>query len=299
MPWKVFLLNPYPLTIITHCEELLSCYDVLLCDVWGVLHDGVTAYPGAVRTLKAFRKKGGCVVLISNAPVPEGRVAEMLKNKRVERDTWDGIISSGRIALDLVKEKNFCRVYPIGPQERDKAFFSHLPADLVGIEEAEAIVCTGLNKDQTETVDDYREILLTALRRRLPFVCANPDLVVDVQGTLFLCAGALAEAYLELGGEVLWAGKPFPEAYDRARSKAEEYLGRKVSSKRILAIGDGIRTDVIGAHQQGLDLLFVSSGIHRAEIMSACGTKISQDSLQKALERYSSTVIAVTTGLRW
>lgn len=277
----------------------MSRYDVLFCDVWGVLHDGHKAYPGAMSALQSFRKQGGCVVLISNAPVPEDRVAQMLEERQVERDTWDGIISSGRIALDLVNEKGFGKVFAIGPQDRDQAFFSLLTSDQVTLEEAEAIICTGFNKDQSETIEDYQEILLKGLRRKLPFVCANPDLVVDIQGRHYLCAGTLAEAYRKLGGEVLWAGKPYHEAYRRAHLKAKEILRRDVSSERILAIGDGIRTDVQGANWEGLHLLFVTSGIHRAEIMSACGTKISHDRLRSALEPFSSTIVAVTAGLEW
>ena len=172
-------LPPHP-PILAHAAELLSGYDVMFCDVWGVLHDGHRAFEAACDALLKFRARGGTVVLVSNAPVPGGSVAAMLDSRAVPREAYDAIVASGEIALRHIAEKGYRRIYCIGPGERDAATFSRLTAERVGIDEADAILCTGLNDDRSETADDYRPVLEQARARDLPFVCANPDLVVDV-----------------------------------------------------------------------------------------------------------------------
>jgi HAD superfamily hydrolase (TIGR01459 family) len=286
-----------PPPIIVAARDLLAQYDVLFCDVWGVVHDGYQAYPGAMRALTAFRKKGGTVILVSNAPVPAHRVAEMLSDKNVDPSSWDEIVSSGGIALDHVAQKNYSAVYTIGPRSRDAAFFERLTAHSAPMERAEAIVCTGLNDDVNETVEDYAPLLAAGRRLGLPFVCANPDLVVDVGGCHYLCAGSLAEAYAGIGGEVYWAGKPHPSAYGSAREKAESSRGEKVPRGRILAIGDAIRTDLKAAQGAGVDALFVTSGIHRAETMT--GAKVDPDKLARSFGPGSPPAIAATAFLDW
>lgn len=283
--------------IIVAAGPLLACYDVLFCDVWGVVHDGYRACPGAMRALTAFRKSGGTVVLVSNAPVPAHRVAEMLADKKVDPDSWDEIVSSGGIALDHVARKNYSAVFTIGPRDRDATFFERLTAHSAPLERAEAIVCTGLNDDVNETVEDYARLLYDGRSRELPFVCANPDLVVDVGGRLYPCAGALGEAYARLGGEVYWAGKPHPSAYETARAKAEALRGASVPNRRILAIGDAIRTDLRSAEGAGVDALFVASGIHRAETMT--GSAIDPAKLARAFAPPAPPAVAATAALDW
>lgn len=289
--------NPSPPPILTAARDLLGRYDVLFCDVWGVVHDGWRAYPGAMRALTAFRRQGGTVILVSNAPVPAQRVAEMLHDKSVDPASWDDIVSSGGIALDHIAQKNYTAVYTIGPQDRDAAFFHRLTAHRVALDGAEAVVCTGLNDDVNESVSSYQDVLAAARARALPFVCANPDLVVDVGGRHYLCAGALAEAYAALGGEVFWAGKPHPSAYDTARAKAAEIRGGVIAHDRILAIGDAIRTDLKAAEIAGVDALFVTSGIHRADTMR--GGAIDPELLAQALPAGSPPVVAATALLDW
>ncbi len=283
--------------ILTASRDLLAGYDVLFCDVWGVIHDGFLAFPGAMRALTEFRHRGGTVVLVSNAPVPVQRVAQMLADKNVDPASYDAIVSSGAIALAHIREKNYSAVYVIGPRDRDAAFMEHLTAEMVALDDAEAIVCTGLNDDRTETVADYAGVLERGRERGLPFVCANPDLVVDVGGRHYVCAGALGEAYAALGGEVYWAGKPHPSAYATAHRKAEDIRGAKVPAARILAIGDAIRTDLKAAETAGIDALFVTSGIHRAETMT--GGAIDPEKLARALGPGTPPVVAVTALLDW
>lgn len=283
--------------IIAVAGPLLARYDVLFCDVWGVVHDGFRAYPGAMRALTRFRGNGGTVVLVSNAPVPAHRVAEMLADKHVDPESWDEIVSSGGIALDHVARKNYSAVYTIGPRDRDAAFFARLTAHSTPIERAEAIVCTGLNDDVNETVADYAEVLAAGRDLKLPFVCANPDLVVDVGGRHYLCAGALGEAYASLGGHVYWAGKPHPSAYAAAHAKAEAVRGASVPKARILAVGDAIRTDIKAAEGAGVDALFVASGIHRAETMT--GSAVDPVKLARAFAPPAPSAVAATAFLDW
>jgi len=259
--------RPSPPPILAHAGELLSRYEVMFCDVWGVLHDGHRAFETACEALLRFRSGGGTVILVSNAPVPGERVAAMLDTRAVPRDAYDGIVASGEIALRHVAEMGYRRLYFIGPQDRDAATFTILAAQRSDLDEADAILCTGLNDDEVETADDYRPLLERARARALPFVCANPDLVVDVGGRQYLCAGAIADLYERMDGSVFWAGKPHANAYEAAQAAAEAQSGRPVARQHIIAVGDSLRTDLKGAEAAGIDAIFVASGIHRDETM--------------------------------
>ncbi len=254
--------------IIERAGPLLSRYRVLLCDVWGVVHDGITAYPGANEALPRFREAGGIVVLVSNAPRPGPSVAHLLDEKSVVRETWDAIVTSGDIALSHIAEVGYQRLYRIGPEPRDSAFFDGLPGPHVTIEDAEAIVCTGLNRDRHEQPEAYLPLLEEALARRLPFVCANPDLAVHVGADLLPCAGAVAALYEARGGPVFWAGKPHPVAYRTGLARAAELVGSPVDRSQVLAIGDAVRTDLAAAAGAGVDSLLIAGGLHRDEVMT-------------------------------
>lgn len=256
---------PQSPAIVERCGPLLAGYDILLCDVWGVVHDGRRAFDEANAALTSFRGRGGTVILVSNAPTPASNVARVLDDKGVAREAWDAIVSSGDLALDHVRAKGWRRLHHIGPERRDRAFFEALPGPSVAISEAEAMACTGLVDDRSETAEDYRERLEVALSRGLPLVCANPDLVVHVGPDLLPCAGAIGALYEAMGGEVFWAGKPFPIAYDRALAVASRLRSRPVERRRVLAIGDSIRTDLAAAASAGVDALFIVTGIHRDE----------------------------------
>ncbi len=286
-----------PPPIVTNAGNLLARYDVLFSDVWGVVHDGHTAFAGACDALVRFRDKGGTVILVSNAPVPKERVAGMLDFRAVPRQAWDDIVSSGGIALDHVVERGYQAVHYIGPRDRDAAFFDKISARPVALADAEAIVCTGLENDVVETADSYRLVLEQAHERNLPFVCANPDLVVDVGGTLYPCAGALADLYERMGGDVFWAGKPHPSAYASAQSAAERLRGGSVPKSKILAIGDAIRTDLAAAEGAGVDAIFVAAGIHRADAME--DGRLSEAKLARLFRPGSPPAIAAMGHLAW
>jgi HAD superfamily hydrolase (TIGR01459 family) len=252
--------------ILAKAGPLLERYDAVFCDVWGVLHDGRIAHPEAGEALARFRVNGGTVILVSNAPMPQEGVADVLARRGVRRDAWDAIVSSGDIALRHVAEKGYRRLHQVGPKRRDYSFYVRLPVH-VALAEAEAIICTGLVDDRNETVEDYRGLIETGVGRGLPFVCANPDLVVDVGRRRLPCAGSIAAEYEREGGKVFWAGKPHPSAYATALQCAALLRGRPPPLPRILAIGDAVRTDLASARGLGIDGLLIAGGIHDHELL--------------------------------
>lgn len=284
--------------IIENAAGLLSRYDVILCDIWGVVHDGRDAYAAAGEALVRFRSGGGTVILVSNVPVPAGGVEAVLTKTRVRRDAWDAIVAGGDIALEHIAEKGYRRLHWVGPLRRDKALFERAPGPSVPVEEAEAILCSGLVDDINETVEDYRPLLEAAHARQLPFVCANPDLVVDVGEQRHLCAGSLAAEYERMGGEVYWAGKPYLPAYKTARQRAGALRGKLPPLDRMLAIGDTVRTDLGAAQALGVDALLITAGIHRDLIMS--GEAIDPRGLAELFAPPGTPpAVAAMTYLRW
>ena len=286
-----------PPPILTNARELLGRYDVLLCDVWGVVHDGRHAYPGANDALPRFRAAGGTVVLVSNAPMTAPAIAELLDEKRVRRDCWDAIVSSGDLALTHIAEKGYGPVYGIGPRPRDNSFFDAVPELVNDLVSAEAIACTGLLHERTETAEAYRPLLERALARRLPFVCVNPDLAVHVGADLLPCAGAIAALYESMGGDVFWGGKPHPVAYATGLATAQRLRGHETSKARVLGIGDAVRTDLRAAEGAGVDALFIAGGLHRDELIGRTG--IDQFRLSAALANLRIQPVAVMSALLW
>jgi HAD superfamily hydrolase (TIGR01459 family) len=291
------ILTAPPPRILTRAQGLLEAYDVLYCDVWGVLHDGHKAFEAANDALLRFRDTGGTVVLVSNAPVPEERVRRMLDMRAVDPKAYDAIVSSGAIALAHIAEKKYRDVHFIGPRARDAAFFERATARHVPLEVAEAIVCTGLADDETETVETYRRLLERGCELGRPFVCANPDLVVDVGGKHYICAGALADAYEHLGGAVYWAGKPYASAYATALSEAQRIRDAEIAPSQILAVGDALRTDMKGAANAGIAALFVASGIHRDDVMHE--GEIHPERLAALFKPGAPPALAAIAALKW
>jgi HAD superfamily hydrolase (TIGR01459 family) len=252
--------------VLDSAATTLAGYDVIFCDVWGVVHDGIRAHPQASGVLAEFRRHGGTVVLISNAPSTATEVAALLDRKQVPRAAWNAIVTSGDLTRLRIGEIGVRRIFHIGAA-RGEHVFDGLGVRLVDIHEADAIVATELTDYYTETPDDYRPVLQEAASRGLPFICANPDLVVHVGDDLLPCAGALAVIYEEMGGQVYWAGKPHAPIYAKALTYAEEARGAPVVRSRILAIGDALRTDGAGARAFGIDALLIAGGIHRDELL--------------------------------
>lgn len=255
--------------LIAGLAELAPRYDVVLCDVWGVIHDGVKSFRPAVEALRRFKAERGPVILISNAPRPAADVLAQLEALAVGPDAYTTLVTSGDATrAELARRPG--PVWAIGP-ERDAALYAGLDLTFAGPEDAAFISCTGLVDDDTETAADYADALTVAAGRGLVMVCANPDRVVQRGDRLIPCAGALADLYETLGGEVVMAGKPYAPIYDQSLQAAAEALGRPVDRARVLCIGDGIKTDVLGAARQNLDCLFVAGGIHAAELAGPDG----------------------------
>jgi HAD superfamily hydrolase (TIGR01459 family) len=257
--------TPHP-DFVDHFAAIAGNYDVVLSDVWGVVHNGVAATAGACDALARFRKQGGIVVLITNAPRPGDVVVRFtLDALGVTREAYDGIVSSGDVTHALIAARAGLRVFHIGPP-RDVGLFDGLDAPMATLDEADYAVCSGLTDDTVETPQDYHELIERMRLRALPMICANPDIVVERGDQLVYCAGAIADLYAAAGGPVIYAGKPHRPIYEEAMRIAEKVAGRSPEHHRILAVGDSVRTDLKGAAAFGIDCLFVTAGIHAEEL---------------------------------
>ncbi len=258
-------------SVIPGLSAIADQYDAILCDVWGVIHNGRESFPEACEALARFGRERGPVVLISNVPRPARFVLQQLTDLKVPDDVWSGFVASGDATFAELVKRAPGPAWAIGP-DRDDGLYEGSGVEVLRTPDGAAFIsCTGLFDDDTEEPADYREGLAACAARGLEMICANPDLVVQRGDKMIWCAGALADLYEELGGKVLMAGKPFAPIYEMSYAEANRLAGRAVPKDRILAIGDGVRTDVAGANRQGLDLLFVAGGIHAAELAGPDG----------------------------
>ncbi|MGR3493135.1 MAG: TIGR01459 family HAD-type hydrolase [Shimia sp.] len=256
--------------IIDSLADIAGRYDALFCDLWGCVHNGVAPHAEAIAALRGFRQGGGTVILVTNAPRPRSSVQTQLERMGLPDDTWDDIATSGDSArAAMFRGAVGSKVYFIG-QDHDQSFFKPLgleddPVEItqVPLEEAEGIVCCGPEDPHADPAE-YRATFLYAKQKRLKLLCANPDIVVDRGDTREWCAGALAELYTDMGGESLYFGKPHPPIYDLARRRMSA-LGKDISDGMILAVGDGIATDVKGAVGEDIDTLFITGGLAARE----------------------------------
>jgi len=274
-------------------RDLVGGVDVVLSDIWGVVHNGLVAFPEACEALHRFRDQGGAVILITNAPRAADSVQRQLRRLGVADETYDAIVSSGDLTRHYVADRAGQKMFWVGP-ERDNSIYRGLDPVLAPLEQADYIVCTGLFDDETESADDYRAMMMQAHAHKLPLICANPDLVVERGDRLVYCAGAIAEFYRELGGEVIFYGKPHRPIYERAMALAAERLCHTTPLDRVLAIGDSVRTDLAGARSFGIDCLFVTRGIHAEDFEGV-------DQLEPAAvkELFGHPPRALTRELRW
>lgn len=252
--------------IVSGLHDIAAGHDALICDVWGVLHNGVQVYEDAVEALSRFRADFGPVVLLSNAPRPAVALKEQFAKLGVPEDCYDAIVTSGEAAREDLAERagrGKLAVYHLGP-ERDRGVFDGLAVACVEIPDAKLVLCTGLFDDDTETPADYRRLLLALKERDLLLLCANPDMVVQRGGKLVYCAGAIARAYEEIGGGVVYYGKPHAPIYRTVLAAAGRAARRQVLCP--LAVGDGLETDIRGANNAGMDALFIADGIHGEDV---------------------------------
>lgn len=252
--------------IIRSLAEIERAYEALFCDLWGCYHDGIRPYPEAVAALRRFRARGGVVILLTNAPRPAASVRAFLERIGAPADSWDAIMSSGTACQRAIASGAWGRRFLYVGPERDLHMLTDLGLAPVPLEEAEAILCTGLRDDRRERPEDYDEEIAIWRARGLPMLCANPDIVVDRGAERLFCAGALAARYEAAGGRVVWFGKPHRPIYDAAMALLAETAGREIPRRRILAIGDGIDTDIRGGLGYGLDTLFVTGGLAAGEL---------------------------------
>ncbi|MFT3730106.1 MAG: TIGR01459 family HAD-type hydrolase [Hyphomicrobium sp.] len=248
--------------VLSSIAPLAETSDLWFVDIWGVMHNGVHAFASSVAACEAFRRQGGTALLVTNSPRPRGSVARQLDSIGVSRDAYDGIVSSGDVSRSLIEAWAGHPILHIGPA-RDLSTFAGLraqPGATAGT--ADVAVCTNLYDDEEETPDDYAEMLAMLKARDVPMICANPDLKVERGGRIVYCAGAIAAAYAELGGPVSYAGKPYLPIYDLALKTGSELRGQTIDKERVLAIGDGVATDIAGASGFGVRSVYIASGVY-------------------------------------
>jgi HAD superfamily hydrolase (TIGR01459 family) len=280
--------------IIETIAPLTQARDAWLLDIWGVLHNGVSPFPGAVAACQTFRQRGGSVVLVSNSPRTCTGVATQLAEIGVPKDCYDSIATSGDVTRHLIAEHAGKTVFYIGP-ERDLPIFAGLDVTLGKPEDAAAIVCSGLFNDETETPEDYAALFGDLRALGLPMICANPDMACERGNRIIPCAGALASAYKALGGEVLFAGKPYRPIYDLALAQIAEIRGAEPLKERLLAIGDGVPTDIAGAGALGIDSVFVASAL----FVDKAGAGLTSAVVSELFEGQETRPIAATDRLVW
>ena len=288
-----------PPRLLDGLHEVASGYDALLCDVWGVVHNGRVPFADGCAALARFKAGHGPVVLISNSPRPGDDVVLQLDALGVPREAWTSVVTSGDATREELRARAPGPAWALGPM-RDAPLYDGTGIRFAEVpEEAAFVSCTGLFDDDVETPDDFRERLRICVDRGLVMVCANPDRIVQRGGKTIFCAGALADVYLEFGGEVVMAGKPYAPIYQRTYAEAARLLGRDVPRARLLAIGDGLRTDVEGANAQGLDVLFTAaSGVHASEVLEADGV-LSLARTQALLDTVGARAAYVMAELAW
>ena len=292
-----------PFRLDARLADLAPAYDLVLCDVWGVVHNGVAHHPSAVEALRRYRHDGGRVVLVTNAPAPASQVQRRLDRLAVPRDAYDAIATSGDVTIAMIVEAGCPPLFSIGPGGEyalytEAARLGPRKPALVPIAAAEMAICIGL--DETGDEPEAYDASLAALRARdLELVCANPDIVVEVGDTLVYCAGAIAERYAAIGGRVVQAGKPFPAIYARALALAAEH-GDIAAPARVLAIGDALHTDIAGAQRMGFASLLVTSGIHRDRLHAGDRTSaLDLAALRGLLAERDARPMFVASNLAW
>jgi HAD superfamily hydrolase (TIGR01459 family) len=281
--------------IIDSVQDIGKGYRAWFVDIWGVMHNGRTAFPKASAATRAFRHQGGVVVLLSNSPRPSPAVQEQLREFGVPDGAYDATVTSGDLTRHELGKHAGARGFHLGP-ERDRAIFDGLDITLTGPEEAELIVCSGPFNDDVETPDDYTGLLGALAARGLLMICANPDHMVERGHRLVYCAGALAAVYETLGGKVIYAGKPHVPVYELALETAGRLAGETLDRKRVLAIGDGLKTDIAGAGSFGIDSVFVASGLHAP---GEGGEALDAAHLTELFGQEGRRPIAATRGLQW
>jgi HAD superfamily hydrolase (TIGR01459 family) len=281
-----------PPLFISGLSEIADRYDAILCDAWGVIHNGVKVFPGVAEALIEFRRARGPVFVLTNAPRPRSVIPGQLDRLGLPRAAYDGVVTSGDATRAAIEAMLPASAFKLGP-EKDDGLYDGLDVRFAPLDRAGFIICTGLFDDQRETPEDYRAMLEDAAARGMPMICANPDIVVNWGGRMIWCAGALAEIYERLGAKVIYGGKPHAPIYDVATAELARAAGRSIAKDRTLVIGDGLKTDIAGANAQGIDALLIAGegGVH------AGGADA--DAIKASLSNAGARAAYAATGLRW
>lgn len=284
--------------VIESIREIGGSRRVWFVDIWGVMHNGRDAFPDASAATRAFRDTGGVVVLLSNSPRPSPDLQDQLRQFGVPDEAYDATVSSGDLTRHELSKHKGARVFHLGP-ERDLPIFDAADVTLTGPDDADLVVCSGLFDDDVETPEDYVDLLSDLAGRKRLMICANPDHKVERGNRLIYCAGALAAAYESLGGDTVYAGKPHLPVYELAfetAAKIAETRGQRVAKSDVLAIGDGAKTDIVGAGVFGVPSVFVASRLHvpeeSADVLDAAH-------LASLFAEEPRPPIAAMRGLRW
>jgi HAD superfamily hydrolase (TIGR01459 family) len=288
-------VTPSTIPVVESIQDLGSRYRAWLVDIWGVMHNGQNAFPQAFAATRAFRETGGIVVLLSNSPRPSPGVQQQLRGFGVPDEAYDATVTSGDLTRHELGKHEGARVFHLGP-ERDRPIFDGLDVVLSGPKDATLVVCTGLFNDDTETPDDYVDLLGDLAARGTTMICANPDLMVERGNQLIYCAGALAAVYEDFGGTVVYAGKPYRPVYDLALETIAGLAGEPVPKAKVLAVGDGVKTDIAGAAAFGIDAVFVASALHAP---GEGGVALDASHLAELFAETERRPIAATRALDW
>jgi HAD superfamily hydrolase (TIGR01459 family) len=246
-------------------QQLSVKFPVWFCDIWGVVHNGYQPVIATVDALACHRKAGGIVILVTNSPRTSAGVAIQISEIGVSTEAYDAIVTSGDVTRDLMVARGRGKLFHLGP-ERDHSIFDDLPVQRVPLADAHAVLCTGLFDEENETPENYHDLLAEMKARNLLLICANPDKIVRKGDRLYFCAGALADRYSAMGGEVAFAGKPFAPIYNLAVATAAKISGKPAQLANIICIGDGPETDVLGAANFGLPVVLVADGVTDASL---------------------------------
>jgi HAD superfamily hydrolase (TIGR01459 family) len=273
-------------------QRLSTAYPVWFCDIWGVVHNGVTPFAINTSALSRHRRQGGTVILVTNSPRSNFGVEKQMIEIGVDPESHDCIVTSGDVTQELMRAHGGGKVFHLGP-DRDHSIYDGTGVTRVAIDQAHAVLCTGLFDDLNDRLEDYDALLDDLMHRGLEMICANPDKIVRKGDRILYCAGKLAELYAARGGKVLMAGKPFAPIYDLAMAEAARLTGRPVDRARVLAIGDGPETDIRGAADYGLDALLVAEGVTDA----SAGLPVVEETVRHAVPH--ARIIATVHDLAW
>lgn len=273
---------------ISGLGQVAEDYDALLCDIWGVMHNGKVPYKAAIDALERFRGERGPVILISNSPRPSAAIPAQFEQVGVLGEPYDAIVTSGDATINELARRAPGPAFKLGP-DRDDVIYEGMEMNFCELEDASFISCTGLFNDDEETPEDYRHMLNEAADMGISMVCANPDVQVKRDGKLIYCGGALAQLYDEIGGKVIYAGKPHPPIYELSRAWIEEVAGYDIPKDRVLAIGDNIFTDLLGAQQEDYDCFYIQDGLHADN----------SEQLKAILNKHGIVARYMADGLRW